>query len=192
MDSSVSYFDLIVANMRDARKLFRLFKSVNEYQKIMEIIAKGSNNNLDFILNIANRIGFLLYWFFDNLVILAKVKFLKLEIKPLNKAGSTFWFLALVAALITNLKALYFNVAKLEILKGEYHSKREEGTKLEIKKLISARTGIFLNIIKTLGDMITSSQASEIFPKLTNKNFNDGWIGLGGLTSAVITSYQLY
>jgi hypothetical protein len=27
---------------------------------------------------------------------------------------------------------------------------------------------------------------------ITGKNFNDGWIGAGGLISALITSYQLF
>jgi hypothetical protein len=27
--------------MRDARKLFRLFKSINEYQKLIELLKKG-------------------------------------------------------------------------------------------------------------------------------------------------------
>lgn len=178
--------------MRDARKLFRLFKSVNEYQKIMDILAKGSLDPIEFILNVANRLGFLMYWFFDNLVILCKVKFLKYEVKPFNKAGSTFWFLALLPALVTNLRALYANILRTESMRKVRTGNDQEKTKEEIKKLLSARTGIFLNLAKTLGDMITSSQASEIFPKLTGKNFNDGWIGLGGLTSAVITCYQLY
>jgi hypothetical protein len=49
-----------------------------------------------------------------------------------------------------------------------------------------------LNIIKSLGDMITAGQGSEIVPLITGKNFHDGWIGAGGLISALITSYQLY
>jgi len=31
---------LFLVAMRDARKLFRLFKSINEYQKILDLLAK--------------------------------------------------------------------------------------------------------------------------------------------------------
>lgn len=178
--------------MRDARKLFRLFKFVNEYHKMLEIASKGSLDQVEYFLSLSSRLGFLLYWFFDNLVILCKVKMLSYDAKPLTKAGSTFWFLALVAALITNIRSLYANLVKTESLRQSYKGKREDKTKEELHKTLKARTGIFLNLAKTLGDMITSSQASEIFPKLTNKNFNDGQIGMGGFVSAVITSYQLY
>ena len=65
--------------MRDARKLFRLFKSINEYQKIIELIKKGSLDPTNLILQIGTRLGFLLYWFFDNIAILCAIKFINRE-----------------------------------------------------------------------------------------------------------------
>ena len=46
-----------------------------------------------------------------------------------------------------------------------------------------------LNLLKTLGDMVTSSQVLGIPKKLFNFDFHDGHIGIGGLTSSVITCY---
>ena len=40
--------------------------------------------------------------------------------------------------------------------------------------------------------MIPALSGSEIPKKLLNKTFNDGWIGIGGLISALITSFQLF
>jgi len=40
--------------------------------------------------------------------------------------------------------------------------------------------------------MIPSSQGAEIIPKLFKRNFNDGWIGLGGFVSASIASFNIY
>lgn len=48
--------------MRDARKLFRLFKSINEYQKLLEILKKGSADPLELSCNVITRLGFLFYW----------------------------------------------------------------------------------------------------------------------------------
>jgi hypothetical protein len=62
--------------MRDARKLFRLFKSLVEYQKIQQLLkVKGPQHKQ--ILNVLARLGFFFYWVFDNIQILAKVKFLE-------------------------------------------------------------------------------------------------------------------
>lgn len=48
--------------MRNARKLFRLFKSINEYQKLIEILGK-KGSTFDKTFNALNRIFFLLYWY---------------------------------------------------------------------------------------------------------------------------------
>lgn len=48
--------------MRDARKLFRLFKSINEYQKLVEILKKGSADVVELGCNTVTRLSFLLYW----------------------------------------------------------------------------------------------------------------------------------
>lgn len=40
--------------------------------------------------------------------------------------------------------------------------------------------------------MIPAGQGSEVFPNLLGFTANDSACGLGGLTSALITSYQLY
>lgn len=61
--------------MRDARKLFRLFKSINEAKKIKELLALP--RDVDNVLNIAIRAFFLLYWLFDNLNILSKIKIIE-------------------------------------------------------------------------------------------------------------------
>lgn len=50
-----------------------------------------------------------LVWFirvFDNIAILSTIKFLNVEPKPFNKAGMTFWFLALVFGLVVAVRDL--------------------------------------------------------------------------------------
>lgn len=48
-----------------------------------------------------------------------------------------------------------------------------------------------LNLIKNLGDTVTASQALSLPKTVFGFDFNDGHVGLGGLTSAVIACYQL-
>jgi len=84
-----------------------------------------------------------------------------------------------------------------DLCKKEKQEKRgdqenQEITQKKLAKLGSDKKDQYLNIVKNLGDLITASQGSNIFPKLTGKTFTDGWIGAGGFVSAVITSYQLY
>jgi peroxin-11B len=101
--------------MRDARKLFRLLKSVNEAKKIKDLL--GSEMTIDNLLNIIVRGFFLLYWFFDNLNILSKIKILSQDPKKMAKIGSTFWLLALLTNLLLLLKNLTSNLKKCDELK---------------------------------------------------------------------------
>ena len=63
----------------------------------MELLTKKNEDSLDKALSILARLGFGIYWLFDNLVVLCTVKFLKRDNKTFSKVGSGFWFLAIVA-----------------------------------------------------------------------------------------------
>ena len=99
--------------MKDARKLFRLFKSFKEYAKLLEVLAKKNMRVEDLVLNVITRVGFLLYWIFDNLAILSKIKLLDMDVKALGKKGSTFWFIALLSTFILTLKNIFINIQKI-------------------------------------------------------------------------------
>ena len=184
-------FSGLFVGMRDARKLFRLFKSINEAHKILEILNKGSTDEIDVALNILNRLAFLLYWVFDNIAILGTIKFLTTDSKKFTKYGSFFWFWALIFSLVQSVRKLN-DLNKKERNDRRADPENQEATQKKLAKTASEKKDQYLNIIKNLGDLITASQGSDIFPKLTGKTFTDGWIGAGGFVSAVITSYQLY
>lgn len=188
-------FHGLFVGMRDARKLFRLFKTLNEYHKILQILSKGAEDELDYYLTILNRLFFAGYWFFDNLVILCTVKFFKQDAKKYNKTGMLFWFLGLIVGLAQSIRSLIFlNHREIKILKSLSDCKEEEldSKKKLLRSIRQQKKDQYLNILRQIGDLIPASQGSEIIPKLFKRNFNDGWIGLGGFVSAVIASYQLY
>lgn len=90
--------------MRDARKLFRLFKTINEYKKIQDLLSKGGMDQVDLVLNIVTRLAFGAYWAFDNLAILSKLKVINKDPKPYGKTGALFWLIALISNLILVIK----------------------------------------------------------------------------------------
>lgn len=180
--------------MRDARKLFRLFKSVNEAHKILETLNKGGTDEVEIALNVLNRLAFLLYWIFDNIAILSSIKFLSNDPKKFGKYGAFFWFWALIISLFQSIRKLNDLNRREKLEKNELSKNQEDNTmsKKNLTKIQKDKNDQYINIVKNLGDLITASQGSSIFTKLTGKNFNDGWMGAGGFVSAVITSYQLY
>lgn len=66
----------------------------------------------DNMLSIAIRVFFGVYWFFDNLNILSKIKILDFDSKKMAKWGATFWLLALLTNLILLIKQLAANLKK--------------------------------------------------------------------------------
>lgn len=98
--------------MRDARKLFRLLKSVNEAKKIKDLLAQPLN--AETYLNIIIRGFFLLYWLFDNLNILSKIKILNYDPKQMAKIGASFWLLGLLTNVILLIKNLIAIMQKCE------------------------------------------------------------------------------
>jgi hypothetical protein len=71
---SLVVFKLWVGAMRDARKLFRLFKTVNEYKKIEDLLKKNPEMSFANALAVLTRAFFGVYWIYDNLNILSKLK----------------------------------------------------------------------------------------------------------------------
>lgn len=49
-----------------------------------------------------------------------------------------------------------------------------------------------ITLIKTVGDMLPAGQGCEFYPKVFKFSVNEGACGLGGLVSAVISSYELF
>lgn len=115
------------ANMRDARKLFRLFKTVNEAKKVQDLLRQDLS--VDSILNIGVRAFFGVYWLFDNLNILSKIKLLAYDSKEMAKWGARFWLLALLTNLVLLVKQLLSNLSQTTELK-KYECENEECTTL--------------------------------------------------------------
>ncbi len=99
--------------MRDARKLFRLFKTVNEYKKIEDMLKKNPDLSFPNVLAILTRAFFGVYWVYDNLNILSKLKIIEKDSKPFAKTGAFFWLLALLTNLISVVREIILNEKKV-------------------------------------------------------------------------------
>lgn len=93
--------------MAVARKLFRLLKSFNEYVNIKKFL-NSDLPKFDKYLNVMTRLSFLLYWIFDNLGILIKIKFIQgiSTQKDAVRRANKFWLLGLVLSIIHAIRNL--------------------------------------------------------------------------------------
>eukprot|EP00352_Strombidinopsis_acuminata_P009404 CAMPEP_0176358090 /NCGR_PEP_ID=MMETSP0126-20121128/15284_1 /TAXON_ID=141414 ORGANISM="Strombidinopsis acuminatum, Strain SPMC142" /NCGR_SAMPLE_ID=MMETSP0126 /ASSEMBLY_ACC=CAM_ASM_000229 /LENGTH=144 /DNA_ID=CAMNT_0017712067 /DNA_START=38 /DNA_END=472 /DNA_ORIENTATION=- len=94
-------FKGLMENMSVSRKLFRLFKSFNEYIKIKGFLKDPNLTGIKQSLSILSRLAFLFYWLFDNISVLIKVKFFHgLELKPNVRRASKFWLLGIFLSIV--------------------------------------------------------------------------------------------
>ena len=147
-----------------------------------------------------SRLGFFFYWIFDNLQILAKVKFLEgVDKEKAAKRAAFFWLLGLIFSVILVVIQMIETSKEEAQLKRDYAEQRALMDERQINEFKAKNAAIAkkkfdntLNLLKNLGDMVTASQGVSLPKTLFGFDFNDGQVGLGGFISAVITCYQLY
>ena len=185
-------FDKLFKQMADARKLFRLFKWVNEYQKIVDMLGKPELgwDEIDLIINILTRLGFVMFWIFDNQFILSKIKFIGGNVDTFKKGAMTGWWIGLTWNILYSLKQLK-KLAKEQgdLVKASSNSSNKEAFKARFKQVSEKRNKAYRTLIKCFGDWIVSGTGSGIWPKI-GINFNEGVMALGGSVSGVIATWE--
>ena len=116
--------------MSNARKLFRVLKSLMEYKKINAILGQADTTPIHrVILLLIPRISSFFYWILDTIIVLAKIKFLKnIDIPWVTYRHAFLWTITNFAQAFTailDLLSLAKEEAKLIAEKQFYKSKYE-------------------------------------------------------------------
>lgn len=178
---------------RDARKVFRLGKSLNELHSILSISRSSELTHSDKTYHILSRAGFMVYWLLDNIYILSLYDIIVFDYSPLSKWQNGAWFIALLLALVLNLRNLLKSFTEEAMLKDTAVGKmteREVADKLD--DISAQRYSILLNIAKTLGDMIPAANWAELPFAILGKQFSEKWCALGGFVAGAIGCCQLW
>ena len=183
----------LFAASRDARKMFRLAKSINEYDTITKLLPNSTLDSTTKTLQLLTRSAFFVYWIFDNLGMLSTMKVVKFEAKVWSRPAMTAWLIAILFSLIQLVRSLlssYAQESQLRSASVAKGSEKEISEKLE--QLLSTRRVTYLNIIKNLGDVMPAATGSEIPQRIVGKSFPERWCGFGGALSAAISCYQAW
>lgn len=171
---------------RDSRKIFRLFKSINELQQLQLKVTKDlvwQQNRTPVYLDILSRLGFFFYWIFDNIQILSSIKFIKADPNYHLKLASWGWFVGIIFGIARHLYDL------MELLK----KKRSKFEDVEEQKKISFNINkLIIDIIGKLGDLVTASNGIGLPQKFFGKGFSDGTIGIAGFIAALVSLWNVY
>jgi len=134
-----------------------------------------SQNKLPVAFDILQRLGFFFYWIFDNIQILASIKFITADPAYHLKLASLGWF---IAGLFGIARHIY------DILEQLNKKAEEKNNAIIIKNLI--------DLTGKLGDLLVASNGLGIPEKFLGKGFHDGILGLCGLVASLVSLYNLY
>lgn len=143
--------------------MFRIFKSIDEYQAILHLAFYGEEELIT-LLHIISKFLYFIYWAIDNMSVAAKIKLFQLDWKAWHRVGLKVRFIALLLSIVTF------------------------AYELKVKKFNDKdRDNNVLKVAKNVFDLLPAGKDSGIITGL-----NEYVTSLGGLTSALISTYQIY
>ena len=116
------------------------------------------------------------------------------------RKASKCWLIGIWLSILCALIELYKASNKQsQLLLSKANQSKSDGVKesneewgAQMKAVRAAKKTQILNVIKNLGDSITASQSLGYPQRFFGFDFSDGWVGVGGFSSAAITCYQTY
>lgn len=133
-------------------------------------------------LEVLSKFGYFFYWFFDNLVILSKVKLLGLDVPTQNKRAMTAWFIGTCLIIIKQLLDLNSLLSQ----------KQKEDPYSKDKTLDRKILHCYINIIGKIGDLFPSGHGSQIFVNLFGKQVSDTSVATGGFVASLVACYNIW
>jgi len=191
-------FDGLYSTTATARKLWRLLKSLNEFESLYKLFTqKDLGDPVVYYLQVLQKTSYAAYWAFDNVGYLIRAKFLKLDKKEYSIYAAYGWFVGSVAYLLIASYELYKLNGKMAKKSREYKQAKQDGKDLaELKKglveLYKKRVRLVSDVVRFWCDVIVSGQTADIFQQLFGYSVHDGHMGILGVISAVLNSQQIW
>ena len=187
----------IIEQIREARQLFRLTKSLFEVKRI-QIIATSNTDQFLKLTNIASRFFYMLYWFTDNIHILMKVLNLN-KIYPtvhlshkVKTCAKYFWLAGLSLFLLICCKIIRKTYTDESDLKVAALNKMTVQQVMDNLKIIGKlRDDYWLNFSRAFLDLIICLNEVDLPFKVLGKRLSPGFEGVFGMASALIYLYGL-
>ena len=182
--------------MREARQLFRVFKSLFEFKRI-QIIKHSNTDSFLKVTNIVSRSFYLLYWLFDNVYIFSKACNMHKQrpdfpLNALRKAAKVCWMAGLSLFLVICCKIIrktYTDESDLKVAALNKMTVRQVMDNLRIIEKL--RHDYWLNFFRALLDFLICTNELDLFYKVLGKRLSPGFEGAFVMAAAIIYLYSL-
>ena len=144
-------------------------------------------SKIDIYLQTITRLAYLLYWLFDNLAVLTKIKLVSsLNYKTTTLRAYQFRLIGIIFALIS--------AVKNTVLSHSEDTNRKQANQSNdlAPKVASSQTTNTIDIVKNLCDAIYVTQSLGYPKMILGIEFNEGVCGISGFTSAALQCYRTF
>lgn len=192
---SITYLE-IAEKTHEARKMFRLLKSLFEIKRI-KLIATSSSDRFSRVTNISSRACYCLHYLFENIYIISKacnlqLLYPKLAVDRFRRLSRAFWLIGLALFLIYCCKTLrktYTDESDLKVAALNKMTVREVKENLQI--ICKLRHDYWLNFSRAMLDFAICLNENDLPFIVLGKRLSPGVEGVCGLTSAVVYLWGL-
>jgi hypothetical protein len=175
-----------------ARQVFRLLKSLNEIQRIREVLTDKRHSRFERSILVFSRVSYLIYWAFDNLELLAFFRVIKVNKVLFARPAAMMWYFGLVLNLFYFSKVLIKSYDDEALVKENLIGVGTQYAALEkLDFYTNRRYWLLSHFLRSIGDIISASNDARIPYKFLGKQLSKKWVGLGGVLSAVSQIVQL-
>ncbi|KAI9909158.1 hypothetical protein PsorP6_014855 [Peronosclerospora sorghi] len=184
--------------MQQARKAFRLGKSLTYYKKLQTLSTNKRLSEWQRYLHFIQNVGMLGYFLSDNVAFASKIKVCPFHAEAWTRRGGVLWFIANVAGFWNALENLKADVEKekcvRDILATEDDDAHVHELRNQLDALRNSRFQKLLALLKVTCDLVVSSNTSgvRLSERITGTKLHDGIIGSVGCVSAAIVLFNTW
>ena len=198
---------------RDCRKILRLFKSLNEVEKLLTIyktsVGAGKQITVKQTLTAVNAGGLFFYWLFDNFTYFVRGGMIAND--PNYARISMFgWFVAIVASAVQDGITLSESLETESRLRSQLalpasgtvsdttlktttnDSEDQSAARRQLAVLLAARYNLYLNMLKNAGDGLVAARGFDLDTTLFGVAPDEGTLAIAGVVAGVAQCIQVY
>mmetsp|Transcript_15650 Transcript_15650/g.28483 ORF Transcript_15650/g.28483 Transcript_15650/m.28483 type:complete len:232 (-) Transcript_15650:2013-2708(-) len=178
--------------MLRARQVFRMLKSFVEIRRMKFILSDPRHTRYERLVLVFSRSFYLIYWALDNLALLAEIRVIKLPKVFFARPAASMWYFGLVLNLLYLTRVLFHSYEEEAMIKETLSGTASQKVAVErLDQLTFKRYWLLTHYLRSIGDMISASNAALIPYNFLGKQLSKKWVGLGGVLSASSTLVQL-
>eukprot|EP00828_Plagiopyla_frontata_P041114 TRINITY_DN5767_c0_g1_i2.p1 TRINITY_DN5767_c0_g1~~TRINITY_DN5767_c0_g1_i2.p1 ORF type:complete len:228 (-),score=14.58 TRINITY_DN5767_c0_g1_i2:201-884(-) len=179
--AQVQRFQTIQESFLHSRKLFRLFKSIQQIPKLQSFILDKNMDKFQQMLDILTHSNYFFHFIFDNIAILSVVKVLNYQPAKFSQIAQKFWLLGIITTIISI-------IYQLKQLSKDFNAISKDQKLIHQSKV----NALLRRLITMCCDSLVALNGSQAYEAIFGSKIHQAVLGVSGIISGAIAAYDFY